>query len=112
MLTSEDGGSGGRPIKSSLVVEEPDIEIGTVVFSKATSRRMQTDKSGNYGPHSTRKLFLAGVAKYIFIRVQGHTDGQVVQPKNALQWKPLGVGNGGLAVSAVPAAAATAPRKS
>ena len=54
MLTAEIGGSGGRPIESGLVVEEPDIEIGAGVSSKAISRRMQTDKSGSHGPQSTR----------------------------------------------------------
>ncbi|WDK09285.1 RNA recognition domain-containing protein [Colletotrichum graminicola] len=54
MLTAEYGGSGGRPIVTGLVVEEPDIEIGAGVSSKAISRRMQTDKSGNHGPRSTR----------------------------------------------------------
>ncbi|KAL2265646.1 hypothetical protein VTJ83DRAFT_6746 [Remersonia thermophila] len=54
MLTAEYGGSGGRPIVSGLCVEEPDIEIGAGVSSKAISRRMQTDKSGNHGPKSTK----------------------------------------------------------
>jgi len=34
MLTAEFGGTGGRPIESGLVVEEPDIEIGAGVSSK------------------------------------------------------------------------------
>lgn len=34
MLTAEYGGSGGRPIESGMVVEEPDIEIGAGVSSK------------------------------------------------------------------------------
>ncbi|KAL1835736.1 hypothetical protein VTJ49DRAFT_6150 [Mycothermus thermophilus] len=54
MLTAPYGGSGGRPIVTGLCVEEPDIEIGAGVSSKAISRRMQTDKSGNHGPKSTR----------------------------------------------------------
>lgn len=37
-----------------MVVEEPDIEIGQGVSSKAISRRMQTDRGGNNGPKSTR----------------------------------------------------------
>jgi protein NRD1 len=37
-----------------MVVEEPDIEIGQGVSSKAISRRMQTDKGGNNGPKSSR----------------------------------------------------------
>ncbi|KAI1506578.1 hypothetical protein F5X99DRAFT_364790 [Biscogniauxia marginata] len=54
MLTAEYGGSGGRNIESGLVVEEPDIEIGAGVSSKAISRRMQTDKGGRHGPKSSR----------------------------------------------------------
>ncbi|ROT40217.1 hypothetical protein SODALDRAFT_91138 [Sodiomyces alkalinus F11] len=54
MLTAEYGGSGGRPLEGGLVVEEPDIEIGAGVSSKAISRRMQTDKGGSQGPKSTR----------------------------------------------------------
>jgi len=54
MLTAEYGGSGGKPIEGGMVVEEPDIEIGQGVSSKAISRRMQTDKGGNNGPKSGR----------------------------------------------------------
>ncbi|KAM0559492.1 hypothetical protein ACHAPJ_004522 [Fusarium lateritium] len=54
MLTAPFGGSGGRPIETGLSVEEPDIEIGAGVSSKAISRRMQTDKGGSNGPKSTR----------------------------------------------------------
>jgi protein NRD1 len=55
MLTAEYGGSGGRPIVSGICVEEPDIEIGAGVSSKAISRRMQTDKGGSHGPKSSRR---------------------------------------------------------
>jgi protein NRD1 len=55
MLTAPYGGSGGKPIVSGLVVEEPDIEIGAGVSSKAISRRMQTDKGGSTGPKSSRR---------------------------------------------------------
>jgi len=37
MLTAEYGGTGGRPIESGMVVEEPDIEIGAGVSSKGKS---------------------------------------------------------------------------
>ncbi|CAJ2511527.1 Uu.00g071520.m01.CDS01 [Anthostomella pinea] len=57
MLTAEYGGSGGQPIESGMVVEEPDIEIGAGVSSKAISRRMQTDKGGRHGPKSSRGGF-------------------------------------------------------
>lgn len=37
MLTAEYGGSGGKPIETGMVVEEPDIEIGAGVSSKGTT---------------------------------------------------------------------------
>lgn len=40
VLTAPHGGSGGKAIESGLVMEEPDIEIGAGVSSKAISRRM------------------------------------------------------------------------
>jgi protein NRD1 len=55
LLTAPFGGSGGRPIVTGMCVEEPDIEIGAGVSSKAISRRMQTDKGGNHGPKSSRR---------------------------------------------------------
>ncbi|PIG81255.1 RNA binding protein Nrd1 [Aspergillus arachidicola] len=54
MLTAEYGGTGGRPIESGMVVEEPDIEIGAGVSSKAISRRIATDTGGKRGPISSR----------------------------------------------------------
>lgn len=54
MLSAEYGGTGGSPIEGGLVVEEPDIEIGQGVSSKAISRRMQTDNGGKNGPKSGR----------------------------------------------------------
>lgn len=54
MLSAEYGGTGGLPITGGLVVEEPDIEIGQGVSSKAISRRMQTDNGGKNGPKSGR----------------------------------------------------------
>lgn len=54
MLSAEWGGSGGRSIEAGMVVEEPDIEIGAGVSSKAISRRMQTDRGGKHGPKSSR----------------------------------------------------------
>ncbi|TPX11027.1 uncharacterized protein E0L32_008064 [Thyridium curvatum] len=55
MLTAPWGGSGGKPIVTGMVVEEPDIEIGAGVSSKAISRRMATDRGGLNGPRSSRK---------------------------------------------------------
>ncbi|KAL8937249.1 MAG: hypothetical protein Q9216_004526 [Gyalolechia sp. 2 TL-2023] len=54
MLTAEYGGSGGKQIETGMVVEEPDIEIGAGVSSKAISRRMGTDRGGWSGPRSSR----------------------------------------------------------
>lgn len=55
MLTAPYGGSGGQSIAQGMVVEEPDIEIGAGVSSKAISRRMQTDKGGSHGPKSSHR---------------------------------------------------------
>ncbi|KAL9102874.1 MAG: hypothetical protein Q9163_002026 [Psora crenata] len=54
MLTAEYGGTGGKNLEGGMVVEEPDIEIGAGVSSKAISRRMATDKGGQQGPRSSR----------------------------------------------------------
>ena len=40
MLTADYGGTGGKPIESGLVVEEPDIEIGAGVSSKGNHTYM------------------------------------------------------------------------
>ena len=37
MLSAEYGGTGGKPIESGIVVEEPDIEIGAGVSSKGNA---------------------------------------------------------------------------
>lgn len=60
ILSAENGGSGGQPIETGLVIEEPDIEIGAGVSSKAMSRRIQTDKGGNAGPRSSGGTGRAG----------------------------------------------------
>lgn len=39
MVTAEWGGTGGKPLEAGIVVEEPDIEIGSGVSSKAMSKR-------------------------------------------------------------------------
>ncbi|OAP60135.1 hypothetical protein AYL99_05137 [Fonsecaea erecta] len=54
LLTAEYGGTGGAPIQEGMVVEEPDIEIGAGVSSKAMSRRIATDQGGRRGPQSSR----------------------------------------------------------
>ncbi|KAA8905025.1 hypothetical protein TRICI_005353 [Trichomonascus ciferrii] len=52
--SAEVGGTNGKPLTDGLVVEEPDIEIGSGVSSKAISRRMPTNSSKN-GPRSTKE---------------------------------------------------------
>jgi len=42
-LTAEYGGTGGRALEGGMVLEEPDIEIGAGVSSKAISKRVPTD---------------------------------------------------------------------
>ncbi|KAI9840772.1 MAG: hypothetical protein M1837_001302 [Sclerophora amabilis] len=61
MLTADFGGSGGKPIEGGMVVEEPDIEIGAGVSSKAISRRMATDQGGKSGPRSSRNGSDSGI---------------------------------------------------
>ncbi|OKO89959.1 Protein NRD1 [Penicillium subrubescens] len=52
LLTAKYGGSGGRPIQSGMVVEEPDIEIGAGSSSKAISRRIAASTGGKRGRNS------------------------------------------------------------
>ncbi|AOW29521.1 protein NRD1 [Candida albicans SC5314] len=47
------GGTGGQPISSGMVVDEPDIEIGSGLSSKAMSKKMPTNSARN-GPKSNR----------------------------------------------------------
>lgn len=47
------GGTGGQPLQSGLVIDEPDIEIGTGISSKAMSKKMPTNSARN-GPKSNR----------------------------------------------------------
>ncbi|RMD43647.1 hypothetical protein DV735_g1431, partial [Chaetothyriales sp. CBS 134920] len=54
MRTAEYGGTGGLDIEWGMVVEEPDIEIGAGVSSKAMSRRIATDQGGKRGPQSSK----------------------------------------------------------
>ncbi|OAK96534.1 hypothetical protein IQ06DRAFT_255894 [Phaeosphaeriaceae sp. SRC1lsM3a] len=42
-LTAEHGGTGGLALEGGMVMEEPDIEIGAGVSSKAISRRVAAD---------------------------------------------------------------------
>ena len=54
MLTAEYGGTGGKPMEPFMVVEEPDIEIGAGVSSKAISRRMDTNPNHRGGARAIR----------------------------------------------------------
>ncbi|KAI0464733.1 hypothetical protein LJB42_002356 [Komagataella kurtzmanii] len=47
------GGTGGEPLTGGQVFEEPDIEVGHGVSSKAISRKMPTNSARN-GPRSNR----------------------------------------------------------
>lgn len=49
LLTAEYGGTGGRPIEGGMVLEEPDIEIGAGVSSKAMSKRVGPDSGHHAG---------------------------------------------------------------
>lgn len=47
------GGTGGQPLQSGLVIDEPDIEIGAGISSKAMSKKMPTNSARN-GPKSNK----------------------------------------------------------
>lgn len=47
------GGTGGQPLLSGMVIDEPDIEIGAGISSKAMSKKMPTNSARN-GPKSNR----------------------------------------------------------
>lgn len=47
VVNSEYGGTGGRSLETGLVIEEPDIEIGTGVSSKGTFVPNRTDGPRN-----------------------------------------------------------------
>ncbi|KAG8626003.1 hypothetical protein KVT40_006404 [Elsinoe batatas] len=67
-LTAEYGGTGGQEVQPGLVMEEPDIEIGTGVSSKAMSKRVGPETGGkheggdghNKGRHRGSKKFRKG----------------------------------------------------
>ncbi|KAH8159175.1 hypothetical protein CIB48_g9078 [Xylaria polymorpha] len=97
MLTAEFGGSGGRPIETGLVVEEPDIEIGAGVSSKAISRRMQTDKGGRHGPKSSRSGDEDDFGRWRGKRDSRHDNGSSNdQPQGQTDFSqfPFGIGTG------------------
>ncbi len=51
LLTAEYGGTGGQQVEGGMVLEEPDIEIGAGVSSKAMSKRVMPDS----GPPAKRQ---------------------------------------------------------
>lgn len=51
LMTAEYGGTGGKQLEGGMVLEEPDIEIGAGVSSKAMSKRVMPDS----GPPSKRQ---------------------------------------------------------
>lgn len=53
MTSAEWGGTGGKPLEAGMCVDEPDIEIGRGVSSKAILKKMPTDSTRN-GPKSTK----------------------------------------------------------
>ncbi|KAF2688953.1 hypothetical protein K458DRAFT_414623 [Lentithecium fluviatile CBS 122367] len=57
VVTAENGGTGGLPLQEGMVIEEPDIEIGAGVSSKAISRRVPPETGrgrGGYGGRGDR----------------------------------------------------------
>ncbi|ODV62862.1 Nrd1 complex RNA-binding subunit ASCRUDRAFT_31321 [Ascoidea rubescens DSM 1968] len=53
MVKAQWGGTGGKELVPGVVVEEPDIEVGAGLSSKAISKKMPTNGSRN-GPRSTK----------------------------------------------------------
>ncbi|KAF3992102.1 hypothetical protein FT663_02419 [Candidozyma haemuli var. vulneris] len=53
VVDAEWGGTGGQPLVTGIVIDEPDIEIGTGISSKAMSKKMPTNSTRN-GPKSNR----------------------------------------------------------
>lgn len=53
VVSAQWGGTGGVPLESGMVIDEPDIEIGTGISSKAMSKKMPTNSTRN-GPKSNR----------------------------------------------------------
>ncbi|CAR28966.1 hypothetical protein ZYGR_0U03240 [Zygosaccharomyces rouxii] len=78
------GGTGGQPLQSGIVFEEPDIVVGEGVSSKAISQKMPTD-SGRNGPRSGKGNSRSSlsvsppVTKYSMAPVPspGHVYGQI-----------------------------------
>ncbi|KAK6458790.1 uncharacterized protein RJT20DRAFT_123879 [Scheffersomyces xylosifermentans] len=53
VVNAQWGGTGGQPLSSGMVIDEPDIEIGAGISSKAMSKKMPTNSARN-GPKSNR----------------------------------------------------------
>ncbi|KAG4304514.1 hypothetical protein PORY_002224 [Pneumocystis oryctolagi] len=55
-MFAEWGGTGGRPLEGGFVMEEPDIEIGTAVGSKAANKRQLSGRNEHKkGPASQKQ---------------------------------------------------------
>lgn len=92
MLTAEYGGSGGRPIETGMVVEEPDIEIGAGVSSKGEQMRSlekqrMTDLFQQPSADGLPPTRAVDAARYLLARNKTARDGsakaQVVQARAA-----------------------------
>ena len=55
VVNAQWGGTGGQPLLSGMVIDEPDIEIGAGISSKAMSKKMPTNSARN-GPKSNSCL--------------------------------------------------------
>ncbi|PLN77083.1 hypothetical protein BDW42DRAFT_177491 [Aspergillus taichungensis] len=96
MVNAEYGGTGGRPIESGMVVEEPDIEIGAGVSSKAISRRIATDTGGKRGPVSSRTQQDRGGRRPEHADPQGGKPVGPGGPSGSVDRDTSGVGNIGV----------------
>lgn len=71
LLTAEYGGTGGQKVEGGMVLEEPDIEIGAGVSSKAMSKRVLPENM----PQSAKRQRDDGNAQRRDNRVKRQNDG-------------------------------------
>lgn len=73
------GGTGGEPLQSGIVIDEPDIEIGAGISSKAMSKKMPTNSARN-GPKSNKPG--EPDEDYVKTTLMGGRGGRVPNPQN------------------------------
>jgi protein NRD1 len=97
LLTAEYGGTGGLEVKGGMVLEEPDIEIGAGVSSKAMSKRVGPENNAqggrqrqyggerNQGGNGGGRKRYDGGGQYV-----GYGGGMASQPPQPMQMEQYG----------------------